>query len=223
MPVVGWIALRTRCASCGRRISARYPVIEVTAGLAFAGVTWWSLVTYGPTSSGWTGIATVAVILAFWYLASISIVLAVIDVDVRRLPNSIVLPSYVVGAVLLTVASLLLGDAGALVRAGIGMALLYVFYFALRFARPGGMGGGDVKLAGVLGLYLGWVGWGALAVGALAAFVIGGLWGVALILTRRAGRKTAIPFGPWMILGAWVGVFAGNSIGRWYLGLLVGA
>ena len=100
------------------------------------------------------------------------------------------------------------------------MAALYAFYFVLRLVRPGGMGGGDVKLAGVIGIYLGWVGWGALAVGAFAAFVFGGVFGIALMLRRRAGRKTAIPFGPWMILGAWTGVFAGEAVGRWYVNLV---
>jgi leader peptidase (prepilin peptidase)/N-methyltransferase len=162
------------------------------------------------------------VVVAFLYLAAISIVLTLIDLDTKRLPNSIVLPSYLVGGLLLTVASWLTGDWQALLRAGIGMVALYTFYFLLRLVRPGGMGGGDVKLAGVLGLYLGWVGWGALAVGAFAAFLIGGIWGIGLIIAGRAGRKTAIPFGPWMILGAWVGVFAGNAVGRWYVNLFVG-
>ena len=91
--------------------------------------------------------------------------LTLIDLDTHRLPNSIVLPSYVVAGILFTVASLLTGDWAALLRAGIGMAVLYAFYFVLRLARPDGMGGGDVKLAGVVGIYLGWLGWGALAVG----------------------------------------------------------
>lgn len=224
VPVLGWIVLRGRCATCGERISARYPIIEALAGLAFAGVTWWVLaggISSSPATAGvW---AAAVVIVAFCYLAAISIVLTLIDLDTKRLPNSIVLPSYPVGAVLLTLASWLTGDWAALLRAGIGMAAMYAFYFLLRLVRPGGMGGGDVKLAGVLGLYLGWVGWGALAVGAFAAFLIGGIWGIALIIAGRARRKTAIPFGPWMIFGAWVGVFAGNSIGRWYVNLFVGA
>jgi leader peptidase (prepilin peptidase)/N-methyltransferase len=78
------------------------------------------------------------------------------------------------------------------------------------------MGMGDVKLAAVLGLYLGFLGWGNLLVGAFAAFLLGGLFGVILMLTRRAGRKTGIPFGPWMILGAWLGVFVGEFISHGY-------
>nr|WP_251449441.1 A24 family peptidase [Microbacterium sp. Marseille-Q6648] len=232
VPVFGWLALRGRCASCRASISVRYPVVEAITGVAFAGVTWWVLAggvgassrfarsATGETSAGSEGGVWVLVV-ACLYLASVSIVLALIDLDTHRLPNAIVLPSYIVGGLLLALASLLTGDWVALLRGGIGMAALYAFYFVLRLVRSDGMGGGDVKLAGVLGLYLGYVGWGALVVGAFVAFVIGGIYGVALMLMRRASRKSAIPFGPWMILGAWVGLLVGEVIARWYIGLFV--
>lgn len=240
VPVFGWIALRGKCANCKAPISARYPIVEAVTGIAFAVVTWWCLVAYEgllgmslseywllPTVDGTVQPADVwavgLVVVAFLYFAAISIVLTLIDLDTHRLPNSIVLPSYLVAGILFTVAALLTGDWDALLIAGVGMAVLYLFYFLLRAARPGGMGGGDVKLAGVIGIYLGWLGWGALAVGAFAAFVYGGVFGIALMLLRRAGRKTAIPFGPWMILGAWTGVFAGEAVGKWYVDLFVGA
>jgi leader peptidase (prepilin peptidase) / N-methyltransferase len=112
------------------------------------------------------------------------------------------------------------GDYPALLRAGIGMAALWLAYLAMALAYPGGMGFGDVKLAGVLGLYLAWVGWGALAVGAFAAFLLGGLFSIGLIIARKAGRKSGIPFGPWMLAGAWVGIFFGESIASGYLTLV---
>jgi len=241
VPVLGWIVLRGRCANCKAPISPRYPIVEAVTGIAFAVITWWGIAVYDgllspnatlveylalPTMDGtvypadiW---AAVLVIVAFLYFAAISIVLTLIDLDTHRLPNSIVLPSYLVGGILFTIAAWLTGEWGLLLVAAIGMAVLYAFYFILRLARPGGMGGGDVKLAGVIGMHLGWIGWGALAVGAFAAFLYGGLFGIALVLLRRAGRKTAIPFGPWMILGAWTGVFAGEAVGRGYVNLFVG-
>ena len=231
VPVVGWIVLRGRCANCKAPISPRYPIVEAVTGVAFALITWVGL-TYpavlgASTSSATEGsttesIALAVIIVAFLYFAAISIVLTLIDLDTHRLSNSIVLPSYLVAGILFTIAAALTGDWGSLLRAAIGMAVLYAFYALLRLARPGGMGGGDVKLAGVVGIYLGWIGWGALAVGAFAAFLYGGVFGIALMLLRRAGRKTAIPFGPWMILGAWTGVFAGEAVGRWYVDLFVG-
>jgi prepilin signal peptidase PulO-like enzyme (type II secretory pathway) len=90
------------------------------------------------------------------------------------------------------------------------MALIY----------PGGMGFGDVKLAGVLGLFLGWLGWAPLMVGAFSAFVLGGLFSIVLLFTRRANRSSGIPFGPWMVAGAWVGIFFGNAITSGYLSLV---
>nr|WP_198425766.1 A24 family peptidase [Microbacterium ureisolvens] len=239
VPVIGWIALRGKCANCKASISARYPIVEAVTGLAFALVTWWGLAVYdgllGSTlpryleSPAWDGIvypadvwAAALVVVAFLYFAAISIVLTLIDLDTHRLPNSIVLPSYLVAGILFTIAAWLTGEWGLLLGAGVGMAALYLFYFVLRLVRPAGMGGGDVKLAGVIGIYLGWLGWGALAVGAFAAFLYGGVFGIALMLLRRAGRKTAIPFGPWMILGAWTGVFAGEAVGKWYVNLFVG-
>lgn len=240
VPVLGWAILRGRCASCAYPISARYPLVEALTGVAFAAVTWWALAIYDgllgktlpqylllPTVDGvvrpgdlW---ALAFVVVAYLYFAAISIVLTLIDLDTHRLPNSLVLPSYLVAALLFTVAAWLTVEWTALLRAGIGMAVLYLLYALLRLVRPGGMGGGDVKLAGLIGIYLGWLGWGALAVGAFAAFLYGGVFGIVLLLLRRAGRKTAIPFGPWMILGAWTGVLAGESIGRWYVNLFTGA
>lgn len=219
VPVVSWLALRGRCASCRAPISARYPAVELVTGVAFLVVVWWFVAAAPSVGSTW---ARALVIVAFLYLAAITIALALIDIDTHRLPNAIVLPSYIVLAVLFTAASLLGAGWDSLLRAGMGMAALYLFYFLLRLIRPAGMGGGDVKLAGVIGLALGWLGWAPLIVGAFAAFLLGGIYGIALILLRRAGRKSGIPFGPWMILGAWTGVFAGEALARWYIGLFTG-
>jgi leader peptidase (prepilin peptidase)/N-methyltransferase len=215
VPVVSWLLLRARCASCREPISARYPLVELATGLAFVMVTWFFLAT-----SRLPVLATATVIVAYLYFAAISIALTMIDLDTHRLPNAIVLPSYVVIAVLFAVACIEGAEWEALLRAAIGAAALYAFYFILRVIRPGGMGGGDVKLAGVVGAMLAWLGWGSLIVGAFAAFLLGGIFGVALLLARRAGRKSAIPFGPWMLAGAWVGIFGGQEIAAWYIGLV---
>lgn len=214
IPVVSWIALRGRCANCRERISARYPLVELATAAAFIAVAWFLL------STSAVDIAIVPVIVAYLYLAAISIALSLIDLDTHRLPNSIVLPAYPVVLVLLGIAVLVGAEPWALGRAAIGGAALFAFYFLLRVIRPAGMGGGDVKLAGVLGLALGWLGWGPLIVGAFAAFLLGGIFGVALLIARRANGKSAIPFGPWMLAGAWVGIFSGEAIARWYLGFL---
>nr|WP_235566561.1 A24 family peptidase [Microbacterium sp. Root61] len=223
VPVVSWIVLRGKCANCSAPISPRYPLVEAFTGFAFAGIAWWVLATdvSSHVVSSTSMSATVVVLVAFLYFAAISIALTLIDLDTHRLPNAIVLPSYLVAIVLFTIACLLGADWWALGRAGIGMAALYAFYFLLRLVQPRAMGGGDVKLAGVVGLYLGWLGWSTLIVGAFAAFLLGGVFGIILLATRKAGRRTAIPFGPWMIAGAWTGIFAGEIVGRLYGGLYV--
>ena len=222
VPNASWLILRARCANCGAPISVRYPLVEAATGLSFAFVAYYFLANATAAGSSADTWSLVLVVVAYLYFAAISIALTLIDIDTRRLPNSIVLPSYVVSGVLFTAAAALSGDWSPLARAAIGMAALYLLYFVLRMIRPGGMGGGDVKLAGVVGLYLGWAGWGALAFGAFAAFLVGGVVGVALIAMRKASRKTAIPFGPYMLAGAWAGVFAGEAIGRGYLDLYSG-
>ncbi len=216
IPVISWIVLRGRCASCRNPISWRYPAVELLTGVLFAAVA---------TLLPWREIAPniaagILVLLAFWWFAGSTVALALIDLDTRRLPNAIVYPGYAVGIALLTLACLLGADWWALGRAGIGMAALFGVYALLWLVRPGAMGAGDVKLAGLVGLHLGWLGWGPLAVGSLAAFILGGIFGIGLLATRRAGRKTAIAFGPWMIVGAWSGVLAGAAIAHSYARLV---
>ncbi|MBX9718999.1 MAG: prepilin peptidase [Microbacteriaceae bacterium] len=219
VPVLSWLLLRGRCRTCAAPISVRYPLVELLTALAFAGVA----LLFGPAVVASTDAlsigAAILVLIAFLYLAAVSIALAAIDLDTHRLPNAIVLPSYLVGVVLLGGAALLAADPISFVRSAAGAGILFALYMALALISPRGMGMGDVKLAGVIGLYLGWVGWSALAVGALAAFLIGGLVGIGLILARRASRSTGIPFGPWMLAGAWVGIILGEHIARAYLAL----
>jgi leader peptidase (prepilin peptidase)/N-methyltransferase len=105
------------------------------------------------------------------------------------------------------------------VGAGLGAVALFGVYLVAALVKPGGMGFGDVKLAGVIGLFLGFLGLPQLLVGAFAAFVLGGLFSLGLLITRKAGRGSGIPFGPWMLAGAWVGILAGQPLASFYLGL----
>ena len=153
--MLSWLLLRGRCRDCGEPISARYPLVELATGPLFAADG------AGTSAPSWA-------LPAYLYLAAIGVALALIDLDVQRLPNEIVLPSYVVVAVLLVLRRGRRRTTGtALLRAALGGAALYAFYFVLLFVYPAGMGFGDVKLAGVLGIYLGWLGWGELVVGCL--------------------------------------------------------
>jgi leader peptidase (prepilin peptidase) / N-methyltransferase len=209
VPVLSWLLLRGRCAHCATRISPRYPLVELGTAALFVAVT----VHFGLS---WE-------LPAYLYLAAVAIALALIDVDALRLPDGIVLPSYLVGAALLIPAGAARGGWVAAIRALAAMALLWGLYYGLSRLRRGGMGFGDVKLAGLLGLYLGWLGWGPVAVGTFAAFCLGGAAGGALLVARRAGRRTAIPFGPYMLAGALLAVFVGVPVWTWYGSLLAPA
>lgn len=206
VPVFSWLALRGRCRGCREPISRRYPLVEAATGIGF-------VLTYA-----WVGMTPA--LPAFLYLCAIAIALALIDLDTHRLPDAIVLPSYGVVVVLLGAASASTGDWSGLVRGVLAGAALFAFYFLLVVVYPAGMGFGDVKLAGVLGLYLGWVGWGAVLIGAFAAFLLGGVFAVALLVLRRAQRGSGIPFGPWMLAGAAVGLVAGEPLWAAYLSLM---
>jgi leader peptidase (prepilin peptidase)/N-methyltransferase len=135
--------------------------------------------------------------------------LTVIDVRTHRLPNRIVLPTLACLLVLAVVDALVTGRSASLVRALFAMVILSGFYAVLRAISPAGMGGGDVKLAAVIGLVLGWQGWQELLVGAASAFVLGALHALVLLALRMADRTTRIAFGPWMIAGAVLGVVLG--------------
>jgi len=216
IPVISWIVLRGKCRDCGAPVTPRYLLVELGTGLFFAAVAFWVFTApQAPTSV----VALILTLVAYLYLAAISVALAFIDLETHRLPNVLVLPGYIVGLALLTASCFFTGDFGPLVVAAIAGAVLFTVYFVMALVYPGGMGLGDVKLAGVLGLFLGWQGWGEVAVGAFAPFVLGGIFSLVLILTKRAGRKSGIPFGPWMLIGAWVGIFVGRELSGWYLGL----
>ena len=219
IPILSWLLLRGKCRDCAAPISWRYPLVELGTALLFVA----AAVRFGApllnATTAQDAIAEGLVLLAMLYFAAISVALSLIDIDTHRLPNRIVVPAYLVAGAFFTASSILAGDYSALLRAAIGMAALFAAYFAMAMVYPGGMGFGDVKLAGVIGIYLGWVGWGALAVGALSAFLLAGVFAAALMLTGRANRKSGIPFGPWMLVGAWVGILVGTVAFGAYLSL----
>jgi leader peptidase (prepilin peptidase)/N-methyltransferase len=205
IPVVSWAVLRGRCRNCRTRISARYPLVELGTGVLFGALA--------------ARIGAEPALPAYLYLGAICVALGLIDLDTQKLPNAIVLPSYAVMAVLLGGAALVDGDLDPLKRAAIGLAALWVIYFLLWVVYPSGMGFGDVRLSGILGAYLAYLGWPEWFVGWLAGFFLGGIFGVVALLSGRASRKTHVPYGPFMIAGALLAVFVGDWIADAYLGV----
>ncbi|MGW4838615.1 prepilin peptidase [Streptomyces globisporus] len=146
-------------------------------------------------------------------LAPVAVLLAVVDRRVHRLPDPLTLPLAAAAVLLLGGAALLPGHAGSWTSGLLGGLALGGFYLLLFLINPNGMGFGDVKLALALGVALGWYGWTVLFVGGFAGFLFGAAYGLALVLLRRAGRRTGIPFGPFMIAGALTGVLLGALVG----------
>lgn len=196
IPIVSWLLLRGKCRNCGARISARYPLVEaLTAALLAACV-----LRFGADRDVWLPIVFVLVLVPIIF----------IDLDHRIIPNKITYPAAVVAPLLV-----LLFDRDDIVEHLIAGFAAFAFLFAAAWFYPKGMGVGDVKLAGVMGLFLG----RNVAPGLLIAFLVGTLVGLAIMARKGVaeGRKTAVPFGPFLAFGGLVALFAGDEIVDWYL------
>jgi len=154
-------------------------------------------------------IGATAALPAFLYVGAVGVLLAVIDIEHHRLPDRVVLPSYVVGATLLLAAGGVRGDVAGWLRALAAAAVIFAVFFLLAFISPDGFGFGDVKLGGLLGMHLGWLGWDYVVLGVVAGFLIGTLVSLVLIALRRASLRTPVPFGPALLAGALAAVVAG--------------
>ena len=203
VPVVSWLVLRGRCRHCQARISVRYPLVEV------ATATVWVVLAM---KIGWK-----PELPAYLIFGTTLVILTAIDLDVRRLPNKVLAWASLVGAVLFGLAAVVKGDVTPLVH-GLEGALAYgVPMLVIGLISPAGMGMGDVKFAPYLGFHLGWLRLGFVPVGAFLGFLFGAVIGALLMAVGRAGRKTKIPFGPFMALGTFVCILAGDTILRIWL------
>jgi len=206
VPVLSWIALRGRCANCTTRISVRYPIIEALCGVLF-GLAAWLL----PRATD-----LVAYLPVLWVL----VVLSAIDLERKILPNKIVLPAIAASIVLFAASAMLGPGLDAWLRGLAAGAAGFAFLFLLALISPAGMGMGDVKLAALLGLALGYLprGFGRLFVGFMVAFMAGAVGGLLLMLVRRGGLKSQIPFGPYLAFGTIAAVLWGDEILTLWLG-----
>jgi leader peptidase (prepilin peptidase)/N-methyltransferase len=202
IPVVSWLVLRGKCRQCSARISWMYPAVEVAVASLFLGI----YLIYGLS---WT-----AAVLAF--IAVVSVALFVIDLKHKRLPHTLVLPSYAIVLALMIVAWLV-GERATWWSALVGLCAMGGFYGVLWFIYPRGMGFGDVTTAGLLGMVAGFISLESLAVAAIAGPLVGGLVVAVLLVMRRVAKGTAIPYGPALITGAWLGLLWGEHIAHLYL------
>jgi leader peptidase (prepilin peptidase) / N-methyltransferase len=203
VPVASWLVLRGKCRTCHARISARYPVVEALTCVLWAVLGWhfagsWALPNY----------------LAF---AAFLIALSAIDLDTFRLPRKIIYLGDLVSVVLLLGATLLDpadvdGRWVPMGKAGLGALGAFAFFFLIHLASPKAMGFGDVRLSAYLGLNLGWLGLLYVPVGLFLGFLLGAIVGVGLLVAKKAGRTSAIPFGPYLAAGALIAVLVGGRL-----------
>jgi len=202
IPVLSWILLRGRCRTCGEPISARYPLVELgTAALFVAAALRFGL--------DW-------VLPAYLVFFAALVAVTFIDLEHYIIPNRIVYPTLFVSVPLLVLAAAAQNEWSELLRAGEGAALAWGFLLVVHLIQPRGMGFGDVRLAAVLGLFLGWLDLRHVFLGLFLGFLFGSLSSITLIALRRRGRKDQIPFGPFLAAGAVVAVLFGSPIISWY-------
>jgi leader peptidase (prepilin peptidase) / N-methyltransferase len=184
-PASRWLALR--CGQCGASLG-----VPLVLELSTAAVLALLLGRFGGQPD----------MIAFGFFGALGVALAAIDIAVKRLPDPLTLPAYPILIAMLGVAGLMSDDIAALGRALLGGLALSGCFLVLALIRPGQLGGGDIKLAGLTGLVLGWLGWPVLIFGAALAFVLSAIVGLALLAARRVTLQSAISFGPFLLGGA---------------------
>jgi len=196
IPVVSWLALRGKCRRCRTNIGTEALVLELLTGLLFALFAWkfgldWALPAYCVLAVGLIG-------------------LSFIDLHTKRLPRRIIYVTAAVGVPLLCLAALIRHEPKRICMMLLGAAIAVAFMGLVYIVSRGGMGDGDVRLSPLLGAYLGWLNPGLVGVGLFFGFFAGAAVGVAMMAVGRAGRKTAVPFGPFLALGTVVAFFVGQ-------------
>ena len=198
IPVVSWFVLRARCRTCGVRISAQYPAVEAGTSVLFALVAW--------------RVGAHADLPALLVAAAGFMALSVIDLHTKRLPDRVVFPTLAMTAVGLVVAAVVDDRMADLSRAGIGALAGFAVFLVIHLVQPRGMGFGDVKFALLCGLVLGWFGLADVVLGLYGGFILGAVVGLIVMAVRKGGRKTAIPFGPFMAVGTMLQVLLGGPL-----------
>ena len=203
IPVVSWLLLRGRCRSCGQPISRRYPLVELAMGLLFAAVA-------ARIGLDWS-------LPGFLLFAWLLLVVSIIDIDTRKIPNRLMYPLTPALLVLMVAAAVLAGSPRRALDVVVGGVGAFVVLLVIALIQPRGMGMGDVKLAGFIGIALGYLGLGIVALGVFGGFLLGGIVSIVLLVTRARGRRDMIPFGPYLAGGALLTLFLGQPVLDAYL------
>ncbi len=204
IPVFSYVLLRGRCRRCGEAISLRYPLVELASGLLFLSV-------FAKLGFGWR-----AELVPYLFLVTVLLVVSAIDLREQMIPNRVMYPSIPLGLAAMGAVALARSDGGIFLRSLAGLAIGGVPLALLALLIPRGMGMGDAKLAAFTGIFLGY----HQLVAFFFAFLTGSLGGLAMIVAGKKSRKSRIPFGPFLALGALIALFWGRTLADLYLNLL---
>lgn len=200
IPIISYIILRGRCRSCRAKISIQYPIVELASGV-FLGLLFYRF--------GWS----MELPIYFAFLSAL-LVITVIDLKHRIIPDEISLSFILLGLFLAPISPITFFDSftGVILGGGILLLIAVTYHY---ITKVEGMGGGDIKLLAMIGAFLGWKG---VVFSLFSGSFFGAITGLSLILLKGKGLKEAVPFGPFLSLGAFLYIFWGDSLVRWYLG-----
>ena len=181
---------------------------------------WWATAVAVGAGFGWFAgeVGEWWLLPAVVVFGGVTLALTLIDLDHQLIPNRVLFPGMALAAALLVGGAVGAGSGGELVRGLIAAGVYFVLLLAVALVARGGLGMGDVKLALLLGLFLGFVGWNALTVGFVLAVLLGGVASVLVLLFTEKGRDSKFAYGPYLVAGAWIGLFWGIQLWDWYLG-----
>lgn len=210
IPILSFIILKGKCRYCQQKIAWRYPLVELTTALIF-------LFTFLSFGVSWITLTSV-------FFCSILIILAFIDIDFKIIPNGVILTGLIAGIFFILLELIFkisfLSTKGTILTKFLsslyGLFIAGSFFFIITLFFPKGMGGGDIKLAALIGLFLGWQ---KTIVGLFSGIIIGGIFAVILLAFRLKGRKDPIPFGPFLVLGGLIGLFLGEQLFNLYINM----
>lgn len=202
IPVLSWLLLRGRCRTCGEPISARYPAVELVTAALFAVTA--------------ARLGAVAALPAFLVVVAGLVAISAVDLELYIVPNRILYPTLFLAAPLLLGAAAYDGDWTGARTAAIGGAIGFGLLLVINLVSPAGMGFGDVRLAGLIGMIVGWLSVGEVFVALFVAFLLAAVLGVLLIALGIKTRKDKVPFGPFLAGGAMLAILFGSQILDWY-------
>ncbi|CAB5241215.1 unannotated protein [freshwater metagenome] len=202
IPIIGYLLARGRCSKCAQMISLRYPLLELGTSL--------TVIVVGFATSNYYQF------FAWEIFAIIGLALSVIDLQLKRLPDLLTFPLFIIGLLILTLQSWSDNNFEPLVRALECSAALTLFYLITMIASRGGMGMGDVKLGLSIGLFTGYLGATTTFISSMISFLLGSIVGLLAMILGKATRKTGIPFGPFMIIGALLGPWITQIVKDFY-------